>query len=49
MAECTTEPLVEGQHWLTLEGGFQLQFDVPSTFDFGGRCESLLVIGLPAR
>jgi len=49
MAECTSEPLVEGHHWLTFDAGFQLEFDVPSTFESGGRCESLRVVGLPAR
>jgi hypothetical protein len=48
VAECTTEPLVEGSYWLTF-GDFQLQFNVPSALPAGGRCESLVIVGLPAR
>jgi hypothetical protein len=48
VAECATAPLVDGNYWLTFDS-FQFQFSVPSTLDPGGRCESLIIIGLPAR
>jgi hypothetical protein len=48
VATCTTELLGEGDHWLTFDD-FQFQFSVPSSLPPGGRCESLVIVGLPER